>query len=196
MKKIILIASLCAFAAAGIFANDSFTPAGSVSSYTKTTYNVTSKFGEYFRSVAVKDVHVFNSSGLETEVAYYYGKDEPGDKVTFTYDVSRNLTGATYTDAAGAVVTKVSREYQSDGMIKSESEFNAAGVLTGKTIYKYEPSKSTESYYDEKGALLSRNITTYTADGKVSQIDSYFADGTLSNKKNIYLRRKRQAFSN
>ena len=91
MKKIILIASLCAFAAAGIFANDSFTPAGSVSSYTKTTYNVTSKFGEYFRSVAVKDVHVFNSSGLETEVAYYYGKDELGDKVTFTYDVSRNL---------------------------------------------------------------------------------------------------------
>ena len=67
MKKI-LSGVLALVLAGSAFALDSenFIPEGTVASYTKTEYAVSTKFGDYFRSVAAKHVHVF-ANGLKKD---------------------------------------------------------------------------------------------------------------------------------
>lgn len=182
-KSILAFALFTAVTAAFALDSGSFTPKGSISSYTKTDYNVTSKFGDYFRSVNEKHVHVYSADGLVSESATYTARDELVDKITYKYDVSRNLVESVYSGADGVVIYKTQIEYQSDGKIKSESEYKEDGTLASKTIYKYEDAKVTESFYDGEGKLLSRIITILGENGKPAEEKQYFADGSLSLKK-------------
>jgi hypothetical protein len=186
MKKIVSI-MLASTLALSTFAFDTeeFTPVGNVSSYTKTEYSVTTKFGDYFRMVNAKYVHVYDGSGLEIETSTYNSKDALVDKVTYTYDTSRNLTSCVCSDSAGNTVVKTTLEYYADGKIKAESEYDANGNITGKIIYKYEGQKTTESYYDSEGALISSNIATVNADNKPVEKYCYYGDGKLE-KRIVY----------
>lgn len=183
MKKLVcaLTLSILTFAT---FALDSenFVPTGRINSYTKTEYAVTTKFGDFFRSVSAKYVHVFDGSGLEVECSTYNAKDALTDKMTYTYDTSRNRTSQVLTDAAGNTQWKMSFEYLADGKIKALSEYDASGTLVGKTIYKYDALNVTDSYYDGNGALLSRTITTNDSEGRPLIVCEYDADGSLDEK--------------
>ncbi|MBO4404192.1 MAG: hypothetical protein J5780_02545 [Treponema sp.] len=187
MKKILFTALLALFTVSAVLAqgaktDSAFKPKGRVSSYTQTDYSVTLKFGDPYRTVTAKNVHIFGADGLEQEINSYNSKNELLSKATFIYDVSRNLTEISIADASGALLTRTAFEYNTDGTVKSESEYNSAAKLCGKTIYKYEGTKKTESYYDGNGALLSRIITVMEGNLPVEVAD-YYGDGSLSNKE-------------
>ena len=181
MKKtaFFAIAVLSAFSA---FANNfstEFKPAGNVSSYTKTNYSVTSKFGEYFRSVSEKEVHKF-SNGLETEFSLLNAKDELITKNTYTYD-AKKLASFTYSDIASSAELKTEFEYGVDSKVKSYTVTESgSGNLSSKTIYKYEDKKVTQSNYDKDGKLYMRVIQILNGDGIPVQETEYNGDGTFS----------------
>src|SRR5574344_1672873 len=186
MKRSILTAVI-AFAVCGAFAFDSetFTPTGKVSSYTKTDYTVTTKFGDYFRSPSSKFLHVYDSTGLETETSEYNAKDVLVDKIVYQYDTSRNLVSSTFYDATNALVWKTLMVYDATGKVKEESEFDKNNKLSGKTIYKYDDKKTDESYYDGNGKLLSKTITKYVDLKKIAEAAHYLDDGSLD-QNDIY----------
>ena len=181
MKKtaFFAIAVLSAFSAFADNFSTGFTPAGNVSSYTKTNYSVTSKFGEYFRSVSEKEIHKF-SKGLETEFSLLNAKDELITKTTYVYD-AKKLEGFTYSDIASSAELKTEYEYGVDSKIKSYTVTESdSGNLSSKTIYKYEGKKVTQSNYDKDGKLYMRIIQTLDDDGIPVQETEYNGDGTFS----------------
>lgn len=171
------VLSLCAFCSDFSIG---FIPEGAVSSYTKTAYSVTSKFGDYFRTVTEKEMHTF-ADGLESDVSVYSPKDELLRKYAHTYNAEKKLTGFEYADFSSGVSLKTEFEYAADGKIKSETVTDAnSGSLNSKSIFKYEDAKCTESLYDADGALVSRIISVQGESGKTSEEFQYNGDGTLS----------------
>ncbi len=179
MKKTILFTA-AALIASSLFAfdNDFLDPRGNVKNYTKTEYSVSSKFGEYFRTVAAKHEHTF-ADGLRKETASYTSKDQLTDRITYEYNGDRTIASASFFDGSGKLTKKITYEY-ADGKLKSETEFNGDNDLTAKNIYKYETGKKTESLYNSDGKLISRSIFTVSGDDKVLEASYYFGDGTLS----------------
>lgn len=179
MKKTILFTA-AALIASSLFAFDSelLEPRGNVKNYTKTEYSVSSKFGEYFRTVASKHEHTF-SDGLRKETTSYTSKDELTDRITYEYNGDRTVASTSFFDASGKLTKKIAYEY-ADGKIKSETEFNGDNILTAKNIYRYETGRRTESLYNSDGKLINRSIFMISADDKVLEASYYFGDGTLS----------------
>ena len=184
MKKTLLCAAI-AFAACFAFSLDTanFVPNGDVSSYTKTDYSVTSKFGQYYRSVTSRHVHEYNDQGLKVSTSEYSVKDVLLDKIDYQYDDSGKLSSLEFYGPSGTVVWKTAYEYDAEGALKSESEYDAEGTLVGKTIYEYASGKTTESYYNGYGSLLERTFTLRDEDGKTTGVDRYYGDGTLENRE-------------
>ena len=192
MKRI-LISVMAATMVAGAFAFDraSFTPAGSLSNYTKTDYNIVSKFGSTYRSVAVKYVHDYNAAGLETVCTGYNAKNALVDKITYEYNEKRLLVSSTFFDAQNTMIWKTTLEYDTSNRLTSESEFDKDNRLSGKTIYEYndkevskgKEAKVIESYYDGNGKLLVRAISTMNPAGKPAEICRYYGDGSLDRKE-------------
>ncbi|MCQ2241008.1 hypothetical protein [Treponema sp.] len=179
MKKIALLAaSVLMTGSLFAFDNDLLEFKGKAESYTKTEYSVTSRFGEYFRTVAIKHVHTF-ANGLRMETVSYSPKDEVLDSVSYEYTSGGKLSAEISKDAEGKVTRKLVYEYSADGKIKSETAYNAADVLTGKNIYKYEANRTSESLYNAEGKLVSR-VNHILENGKEIEVAYYFGDGTLS----------------
>src|SRR5574344_681277 len=152
MKRIVLTA-LIALVACSAFAFDSatFTPNGKISSFTKTDYSISTKFGDYFRTPKSKFVHTFDATGLETESSEYSVKDVLIDKISYQYDASRNLVSSTFYDANNNIVWTTKMVYDATGKLKEESEFDKDNNLTSKTIYKTDGNTTDETYYDASG---------------------------------------------
>ena len=185
MKKILITAAFAAIAVSAFsFDSEKIVPKGKVNSYSKTDYSVTSKFGEYFRTPDAKYVHVFDQTGLEIESSEYSPKDVLIDKITYGYDVSRNLISETCSDGNGNLLWKSEYSYQTDGKLKDVSTYDAGGVLTGKKIYKNTANEEAESVYNADGALVSKTITKTDERGRSVTVNKYFADGSLESSKN------------
>ncbi|MGN0729287.1 hypothetical protein [Treponema sp.] len=182
MKKTVFFAAavLAAFPAFSKAESTGFIPAGNVSSYTKTIYSVTSKFGDYFRSVSEKEVHTFKN-GRETEYSLFNAKDELTTKITFSYD-GKKIAEMIYSDTATSSELKTTFEYGEDSKLKSETVKDAGGNLDSKTIYKYDGEKCTESYYDKDGKLFMRTIQTIKVGGNgiPEEEIQYNGDGTFA----------------
>lgn len=185
MKEIALFTAV-ALLAGSVFAFDTeiLDFKGTPESYTKTEYSVTSRFGEYFRTVAIKHVHTY-AGGLKREVASYSAKDELLDIVSYEYTSDRKIQSEVSKNAEGKITRKSVYEYSSDGKLKSESAYNAEGALTAKIIFKYESGKTTESFYNAEGKLVSRTIHIVAADGKDIEVAYYFGDGSLSHAEKM-----------
>lgn len=149
-----------------------------VKNYTQINYNVTSKFGEYYRTVDSKTSHILDENGREIEVAEYTSKDILIDKVTNSYDSFNNLTESVFTDSDGKILIKTVYTYDEGGILKDETEYDNSGNLIDKTIYKNETGKNTQSLYDSNGKLLTRIITTYKNNLK-ERVEEYSGDGLL-----------------
>lgn len=189
MKKLISAAtaaalSLCAFCSDFSIG---FKPEGAVSSYTKTVYTVTSKFGDYFRTVFEKETHTF-ANGLETDVCVYSPKDELLRKHTNTYDSESRWTAFEYADFSTGVSLRTEFEYAPDETLRSETVTDAnSGALNSKSIFKHENTKCTENLYDADGKLVTRIISSQNESGKTAEEIQYNGDGTLdSSRKYAY----------
>lgn len=179
MKKIALLAATI-FMTGSLFAfdNDPLVFKGKGESYTKTEYSVVSRFGEYFRTVAIKHVHNFEN-GLRKETISYSPKDEVLDSVIYEWTAGRKISAEVCKDAEGKVSRKIVYEYNTDGKLKSESSYNAEDILTAKNIFTYETNKTIENLYNAEGKLVSKTIHNFK-DGKEVEVAYYFGDGTLS----------------
>ncbi|WP_407424973.1 hypothetical protein [Treponema sp.] len=180
MKKTLFILALTV-AAAQIFAFDpsaSLKPVGTVGGYTKIEYQITEKFGDYYRSPKAKYVHVFDANGVETESSELTGKDAVVDKITYKYE-GKNLVETLCTDADGKISWKIAATYDANGNKIDESEYNASENLVNRTIWKINGKQAEESYYNSEGALLSKIITKYDDQNRVSEVAQYNSDGKL-----------------
>ena len=185
MKKILFVFAAAALTAQ-VFAFDasaSFVPNGS-NEYTKTEYQITEKFGDYYRSPRAKYVHVFDSNGREIQSSELTSKDAVVDNITYKYDGS-NLVETVCTDGDGKIAWKIATAYDANGNKTEESEFNASNTLVNKTIWKINGAQVEESYYNADGALLSKIITKYDELNRVIEVAQYHAAGFLE-EKSVY----------
>lgn len=186
MKKFILctiLPSLCL----SLFAFDTtpfLKPNGNATSYVKTDYSVTAKFGDYYRSPSVKFKHTFDSFGREIESAEFTPTDVAIDKVIYEYNTNGLLTSQSCYDSEGNLLWKNTNTYNASGKITETAEFTKTGALRSKTIFKYSSDNTTdESYYDADGNLVWKNILKYDSNNVLVEQYSYFPDGSLDTKK-------------
>lgn len=186
MKKLLFVIAAAALSVE-VFAFDStasLKPVGAVSEYTKTEYQITEKFGDYYRSPRAKFVHVFNSNGKETESSELTSKDSLVDRITYKYE-GNNLVETICTDADGKVSWKMTATYDASGNKIDESEYNASDNLVNRTIWKINGNQVDESYYNADGALLSKIITKYDDLNRIVEVAQYHAAGFLE-EKSVY----------
>ena len=182
MKKILFVFAAAALTAQ-VFAFDasaSFVPNGS-NEYTKTEYQITEKFGDYYRSPRAKYVHVFDSNGREVESSELTSKDVLVDHITYKYE-GNNLVETICTDADGKISWKMTTSYDAAGNKVEESEFNSSNNLSNRTIWRINGKQVDESYYNADGALLSKIITKYDDQNRVAEVAQYHASGFLEEK--------------
>ncbi len=183
MKKFLAALSvLLAGAASFAFDTASYVPKGKVLSYTKINYTIVSRFGEYYRSPALRFVHTF-ADGVEGEAISYDTQNKLVDRMTFEYDETGRRTKTEYFDSHDIPMHRTVTEYDGEGRILSETEFDSLGTLSGKTIYTYAGGKETQSFYDREGALLSRIISRRDEAGRISEINEYFGDGSFEQQE-------------
>ena len=185
MKKTLLVLSAAALAL-NLYAFDTELPLpvnGSIKDFTKTTYTITEKFGDYYRSPSSKFIHVFDAAGHEVENTELTNKDLIVDRLTYEYDKSGRLTTTVCYDGENSLSWKLVATYDANGNKTEESEFNASDVLTSKTIWKYNGKQSEEAYYDADGKLLGKSISKVDDQNRKSEICEYNADGSLDEKK-------------
>lgn len=184
MKKFITV-TLAAFIAFTAFAADSetFKPVGNISSYTQSEFNITTKFGDYYRTASSKFLHILNpKTGLEVEVNEYTSKDALISKVSYDYDTSLNLVSTKLYNENEELVLKTDVTYNDEGKKKDESDYDEDGNLTARTIYKYEDGKTDKSYYTAQGKLLEKSIIKYNGN-LISEVFTYADDGSLTERE-------------
>ena len=87
MKKTMIFLAVATLSAQ-IFAFDSeatLKPTTPIGGYTKIDYQITEKFGDYYRSPRAKFVHMFDANGRETEATELTSKDTVVDRITYKY---------------------------------------------------------------------------------------------------------------
>ncbi len=186
MKKVVL-AAFTVLVGSSLFAFDDspfITPNGGAKSFVQTEFTITTKFGDYYRSPSTKYKHIFNELGLETESAEYSPGDQLVDKIVYSYTGDGKIVSQTCFDDKGNVFWKINSVFGKDGRKTEENEYDAKGVLLGKTVFKYEDSNSTdETYYNSRGDLIWKNTYFYDELGKLIENCAYFSNGTLDVKK-------------
>lgn len=182
MKKTLFIfaAAILSVQAFAFDSEASLKPNGA-SEYTKIEYQITEKFGDYYRSPRAKFVHVFDANGLEVESSELTSKDALVDHITYKYE-GTNLVETVCTDSDGKVAWKITATYDANGTKIDESEYNASDSLVNRTIWKVNGKVSDESYYNADGALLSKIITKYDDQNRIAEVAQYQASGTLEQK--------------
>lgn len=185
MKKLIAGVAVL-FVGLSLFAMDlkEYVPLkGAVKSYTMTDYEISSQFGDYFRTPEVKQSHVLEA-GIETETSEYSPNDVLVNKIKNTYDSAGKLMEQTASDANGKVLWHSVVTYNDKGFKSDVSEKNADGVLKSRTIYTYNESNllADETTYNGKGALVWKIIYAYSGD-KLLRESHYYSDGLLYEAK-------------
>lgn len=185
MKK--LIASVAVlFVGISLFAVDvkKYVPLkGAVKSYTMTDYEISSQFGDYFRTPEMKQAHIFNGE-IEAESSEYSPNDVLVSKITNAYNDTGKLVAQTANDANGKILWRSVITYNNKGLKVDTSEESSDGVLKGRTIYTYNESNLLvdETTYNGKGALVWKITYNYSGNRLVRE-SHYYADGLLYEAK-------------
>ncbi len=175
---------------------------GSVESYTRTDYEAVARFGKTYRRNPVKNVHVLDSVGRETELAVY---DEDGAVVSKEKSVYRSGSSEkSVSDGDGKLVKKFVTKYTADSRVEEVSVFDPfleeEDGLLGKTIYTYGEKggsnleRIVESVYGGEGYLKSRTIIVNNGNGLPVSVSYYNADGSLLKKCNVSYDRDSRIF--
>ena len=184
MKRLLTTACvLCVAFATFAFDKETITPVGTVKSYTKTNYAISSKFGTFYRTPETKYVHTFNIAGLESERTELAGNDTLTDRLAFQYDMTNTLLSTTLFNADGVQIEQTSYTYDTNGKISTEEVMSKDGELLSKTTYKFASDKEDKSEYDGEGVLVKKTLSFFADDGKISDIYIYKGDGSLLEKQ-------------
>jgi len=182
MKKI-LAAVVTAGMCVSLFALDmvDYLPLkGTVKSYTRVDYGVTTKFGDYFRTPEKKTIRQFNGAGQETESSEMTPRDVLLNKIQNTCDAAGKLVSQVGYNSDNALIWKSVITYGANGSKSDISEYGKDGTLKGKTIYIYNGNKlSDETYYNGDGAISWKITYKYNDAGLLDAESHYYADGSL-----------------
>ena len=159
--------------------------AGSASEYTKLEYQITEKFGDYYRSPRVKYVHVFDASGHETESSELTSKDSLVDRITYKYE-GGNLVETVCADSDGKISWKMVTSYDAAGNKIDESEFNASNTLVNRTIWKINGNQTDESYYNADGEVQIKWNTQYDSKRNRTKISEFYGPNLALEKGEMY----------
>lgn len=184
-KHFYICASLFISLAAALHAEAPFFKVnGSVKSYTQTTYLITQKFGDYYRTPDTSYVHTIGSNGLETDVSQVNAAGTIISRITYAYDDAGNKISQTCTDGAGTIEWKQTFTYE-NGLLKEESEFKKDDTLSSKSIFKYsaDNKQTDESYYNGEGALIWKSISKFDDNNRKLETLQYTADGQLDQRQ-------------
>lgn len=185
MKKFFTGMIVLAFSAS-VFAIDpaSYRPLnGSVKSIVKTDYEISSKFGEYFRTPVAKLIEKYDSDGNIVESSEYTPRDVLKNRLVYKYDDKQNLSETTCFDSENVQIWTNVNTYK-NGKLVDSSEFGKGGVLKGRTIYNYLDEKTIdESYYNGTGELVWKSIIIKNSKNLVDVEDDYFATGLLNEER-------------
>lgn len=160
-----------------------FNIAGGALNCIQTSYNVVSRFGDYYRSVNEQTTYTLSSSLLRsTESSGVDGN--VSNAYTFEYNGEGELKSMTATAGEGG---NIELEYDGEGRLLSVTVTDAAdGDIESKVIYSYRDNVRTVSCYDSDGALTMRAIQTLDGEGGPVQEETvYNGDGTF-NLKRVY----------
>ena len=186
MKKLLAVACVLGTTfTAFSFDKETVVPQGTVKSYTKTNYTISSKFGTFYRTPETKYVHTYNIAGLESERTELTGTDVLTDRLSFQYDMSNTLLSTTLFNADGVQIEQTTYTYDAAGKVNTVEVVSKDGVLLSKTVYKTADGKEDKSEYDGEGALEKKTITVFADDGKATEIFVYSGDGNLSQKQSF-----------
>lgn len=190
MKKVLFVASLMLLFlsvsyGARAFDIESYVPLkGPVKGWTRTDYEITTKFGDYFRTPITKTVHTIEKD-RELSTSETTARDVLVNRVINVYDDNGHLTGQTLYNADNAAVWKSEIVYGEDGNKSETNEFAKDGTLKGKTIYSYtDGSLTDETCYNTDGALVWKNIYKYSS-GRLASECFYYADGSLEEEHDL-----------
>ena len=135
---------------------------------------------------------LYNAKGeLQSSEEYTY--DEKGKKTRWMVKTSSgNEISSEYTwdgellsaisvlDASGAPIKRFERTYGSDGSLSSESSFDAAGNMLGKTVYIRENNALVREISENSaGGVLSSISYRNDADGNPVEISYFDRNGRL-----------------
>lgn len=164
---------------------------GGATACTKTTYDVTSRFGEYWRRASGTETRRARDGRLYEIVTYTQDGSAHSAVETFYYDaggaLESTITVYTPADGAGGDEYEVDKayEYDADGRVTSITEtLFETGELRTKTMYRYDGNVRTESVYDANGALASRTFRITDENTHLTLEDAvYNGDGTLAYRR-------------
>lgn len=152
---------------------------GPVKSWTRTNYDITTKFGDYFRTPVSKTVHTLDGD-RELATSETTARDVLVNRVVNVYDDSGRLSGQSLYNADNSLTWKSESTYGADGNKADTSEFGKDGSLKGKTVYTYTDGHLTdETCYNGDGALVWKIIRTYNDSGFIAAEKFYYADGSM-----------------
>ena len=184
MKRLLAtVSALCMMLGAFAFDKETIIPVGTVKSYTKTNYTISSKFGTFYRTPETKYVHSYNIAGLESERTELTGTDTLTDRLSFQYDMTNTLLSTTLFNADGVQVEQTTYTYDASGKVSTIEVTSKDGALLSKTAFKADSVKEDKSEYDGEGALVKKTLTFFADDGKITDIYIYNGDGSLSEKQ-------------
>lgn len=186
MKKVLL--SLLSFIfCSSLFAIDifSFVPVtGNVKNYTQIDYDISSKFGSYYKAPIGKVLHTLNVSGKEIETTELTPGKNPSviNKTVISYDVYGNKTGEVAYTKDDLVMWSSVISYKDNKMIDI-SEYGKDNQLKAKIIYTYDETTNLmidETGYNGDGALVWKVVYKYDDNKRVVEENEYSSDGALS----------------
>lgn len=185
MKKLFTLIYLALFCTS-IFALDIFNyvpVSGNVKSIIQTDYEITTKFGNYFRTPSAKVVHILNESGKEIETTELTPKDVVLDKTVTKYDVYGNVIEQATYDSESILLWRTVITYKGTQKVDS-SEYGKNGVLKAKTIFIYDEFGNLidETGYDGEGELIWKIKYQYKG-AKLETVSEYYSDGSLSREE-------------
>lgn len=155
-------------------------PYGEVKSYTETNFEITTKFGDYYRTPKTKFFHELNDEGLEIRYTEFSAIGQIVNRVEYTYNDDGNLFSQICYDGKENALWKIITSFDENGIKSEDCEYDGKDNLTGKSVYKNEGSNPVEeTYYNSKGELIWKNIYKYSDANQLEETFSYFANGQL-----------------
>ena len=181
------------------------TPKDVVQNKISSNYDESGKLREqsYINSdseVVWKNVYVYNSEGLKSEISEYDSKNILKSKTLFIYDRG-NLADETVYDSEGVLLWKTIYKYNAAGAIETVSEYGADGKLSNQETYVYNDLGAIDSItifdsfdgkeiqkvfrygsenqlgeittYDNTKQVTNRLLIKYDADGNVARVSEY-----------------------
>lgn len=108
-------------------------------------------------------------------------------KLSYTYEYDANgniLTREEYLD--GELTYIFTCKYDDQGRVTENFTHNAAGDLEMRSVFAWEGTTQTATYYDMEDKVFLTTISTYDDQGNITFQENHYSDGTVTMTEYFY----------